>query len=208
MSIYDFNGLIQDWRRDRKRKSRRGTFAGDLRGYRQFVASVASQHLPRIREFITLEHIIRKDALRAWKQLVTELDDDMKMLDAFDPTGKTQFSAAILIAQGSLHDKEALRAFVQSKTEPVDSFGNPEFIGSIAASLDTIFDQTYHAMRGMIGKDLSRSLVRKASHRLHDALSQGLVGTLGKAKALLIPQLSVVEMELEKFLIGRLDSRK
>jgi hypothetical protein len=76
------------------------------------------------------------------------------MLDAFDPTGKTQFFAAIQVAQGILRDKTALKAFEQSQVEPVDELGNSVFISGIAAPLDTILDQTFHAMRGMTGKDL------------------------------------------------------
>ncbi|MFX1492181.1 MAG: hypothetical protein ACFFBU_07955, partial [Promethearchaeota archaeon] len=130
--------------------------------------------------------------------------EDMRMLDAFDPTGNTQFFAAIVTAQGALRDKEAKKAFEQSKKEPTDAFGNPEFISSIAASIDTVLDQTFHAMRGMIGKDLRLSLIRKASQKLHNALAQGLVETLSDLTALLLPSLVIVEMELEKFYIRKL----
>jgi hypothetical protein len=130
--------------------------------------------------------------------LVTDLEGDLRMLDAFDPTGKTQFYAGYLIAQGTLQNKSALKAFERLQVGPVDDFGNSVFIGGIVASLDTILDQTYHAMRGMTGKDLRLSLFRKASQGLQNAFAQGLVKELRDAKVLLLPQLSVAEMELEK----------
>jgi hypothetical protein len=204
LSIGNVDGLIQDWRRDKKRRSRRGTFATNPKGYRQFVATVASQYLPQIRSFITTDYQHRKVVLKAWKQLISDLGEDMRMLDAFDPTGNTHFFAAIVIAQGTLRDKEVQKAFEQSKKEPSDNFGNPEFISCLAASLDTILDQTYHAMRGMIGKDLRLSLVRKASQKLHNALEQGLVEDLNDLNSLLLPSLAIVEMELEKFHIEKL----
>jgi hypothetical protein len=125
------------------------------------------------------------------------------MLDAFDPMGKTQFFAAIQVAQGILRDKTALKAFEQSQVEPVDELGNSVFISGIAAPLDTILDQTFHAMRGMTGKDLRVSVFRKASQRLQNALAQGQVKDLSNAKTLLLPQLGIAEMELEKFHMGK-----
>ena len=204
MSIGNVDELIQEWRRDKKRRSRRETFAQDPKGYRQFVATIASQYLPKIRAFLTSDYHDRKVALKTWRELIAEFGEDMRMLDAFDPTGNTQFFAAIVTAQGALRDKEAKKAFEQSKKEPSDAFGNPEFISSIAASVDTILDQTFHAMRGMIGKDLRRSLIRKGSQRLHNALAQGLVEAFNDLTALLLPSLVIVEMELEKFHIKKL----
>ncbi|MFX0202907.1 MAG: hypothetical protein ACFFCW_42935 [Candidatus Hodarchaeota archaeon] len=207
MSIGNINGLIRDWRRGKTRGIRRDTFASNRKGYQQLVAALAGEYLPRIREFVTADATPRKSVLKAWKQLMTDFEEDMRMLDAFDPTGKALFSAAIMIAQGALRDKKAQKAFEQSKLEPVDIFGNPELISCIAASLDTIIDQTYHAMRGMTGKDLRSSLVRRASQRLHNALTQGVVRDLNEVQTLLLPPLAVVEMEHEKFLIGQSESR-
>ena len=89
MPIGDFHGLIEDWRKGRKRGVWRDTFDADRKEYKRFVATAASQFLPRIREFVTTEHTTRKAALKDWKLLVAELEEDMRMLDAFDPTGKT-----------------------------------------------------------------------------------------------------------------------
>jgi hypothetical protein len=181
----------------------RDTFDANRPGYRQFVATVASQYLPRIRDFITIPHPTQKVALKAWKQLITELEGDLRMLDAFDPTGKTSFFAAVLMAEGVLGDKVAEKAFEQGKPVPTDPFGNPEFLSGITACLDTVIDQTYQALRGVIGLELHLSLVRRAAQRLHTALIKGTVKTLSEAKSLLLPQLSVVEMELEKFHIAQ-----
>jgi hypothetical protein len=206
LSIGNINGLIRDWRRGKMRGLRRDTFASNRKGYQQLVAAVAGEYLPRIREFVTAETMPRKNLLKAWKQLMTDFEEDMRMLDAFDPTGKALFSAAVMIAQGALRDKKAQKAFEQSRLEPVDIFGNPELISCIAASLDNIIDQTYHAMRGMTGKDLRSSLVRRASQRLHNALTQGVVRDLNEVQTLLLPPLAVVEMEREKFLIEKAES--
>jgi hypothetical protein len=206
VSVVDFEKLILDWKKDKRRPPRRETFAGNSMGYRQFVAKVASGFIPRVREFIMGEHDLRKEVVRAWRQLVGELDDDLQMLDAFDPTGTRQFFAAIVVAKGILRNKESRKAFEQSKVEPVDSFGNPKFISSVAAVLDTVLDQTYHALRGMMVKDLSRSQFRNASQRLQTALTKGTVKDLSEAKSLLLPQLTIVEMELERFLIFKLNS--
>lgn len=203
LSFEEIDRLIEDWRKGQKRVFRGRTFAGNPRGYQRFVARVASEYIHHVREFVTAEETTRKVALKGWRTLVSDLEEDLRMLDAFDPTEKTQFSAAIQVAQGILRDKTALKAFEQSQVEPVDDFGNSVFISGIAASLDTILDQTFHAMRGMTGKDLRLSLLRKASQRLHNALAQGLVKDLSDVSALLLPQLGVVEMELEKFHIGK-----
>ncbi len=206
MSVVDFEKLILEWRKDKRRSPRREAFSGNSMAYRQFVAKVASGFVPRIRDFIMENHDLRKDVVRALRQLVAELDDDLRMLDAFDPTGTRQFFAAMVVAKEILRNKEARKAFEQSKVEPVDSFGNPKFIGSVAAVLDTVLDQTYHALRGMPIKDLSRSQFRNASQRLHTALIKGEVRELSEAKSLLLPQLTIVEMELERFLIFKLPS--
>ncbi|MFW9831166.1 MAG: hypothetical protein ACFFD8_05280 [Candidatus Thorarchaeota archaeon] len=206
MSFEEIDELIQDWRSGKKRAFRGRTFAENRRGYRQLVARVATEFLPRIREFITIDSTVRKEVLKDWKHLLADLEEDMRMLDAFDPLGKTQFFAASVIAQAMLRDKAALKAFELSKPEPIDAFGNPEFISGMAACLDTILDQTYHAMRGMTGKNLRISLMRKASQTLHNALSQGVVKTLEEMRSLLQPQLAVVEMELEKFHFGKMSS--
>ena len=195
----EFEGLIEDWRRGRKRGMWRDTFDANRQKYQQFVATVASHFLPQVRDFITAEHSTRKAAIKAWKLLVAELEDDLRMLDAFDPTGKTSFFAAVLMAEGILKDKAAEKAFESGKRTPTDSFGNPEFLSGMVACLDTVIDQTYQALRGMKGLELRLSLARRASQRLHTALIKGAVNTLMEAKSLLLPQLTVVEMELEKF---------
>lgn len=206
LSIENINGLIRDWRQGKTRGLRRETFATNRKGYQQLVATLAGEYLPRIREFVTTEQTPRKKVLKAWKQLMDDFEEDMRMLDAFDPSGKSLFSAAVIIARGAFRDKKAQKAFEQSKNEPVDIFGNPELISCIAASLDNIIDQTYHAMRGMTGKDLRSSLVRRASQKLHNALTQGVVRDLNEVQTLLLHPLAVVEMEREKFLIGKAES--
>lgn len=208
MSLEEIDGLIQDWRTGKKRVFWGRTFAANRKGYQQLVARVASEYLPRIRAFITADLTVRKEVLKDWRHLVADLEGDLRMLDAFDPTGNTQFVAANLLAEGILRDKVAQKAFVQSKAEPVDSFGNPEFISGLAAYCDTILDQTYHAMRGMTGKDLRLSVLRRASQGLHNALSQGRVQDLMDATTLLLPQLAIVEMELEKFHIQKMNTLK
>ncbi len=203
MAIPNIDQLIQDWRQGKQRGLSKSTFATNRKGYQQFVARVAGEYLPRIREFITEEHVSRKTVLKAWKQLVAGLEEDMRMLDAFDPSDNTQFFAAIVIAKGALRDKAARKAFEQSKIEPVDTFGNPEFISGMAATLDTIIDQTYHALRGITRREYHRSLVRRASQRLHNALTKGTVKDFVEVQSLLLPSLTVVEMELEKYLIKK-----
>jgi hypothetical protein len=203
VSFEEINGLIQEWKTSQKPVFRGRTFAGNPKEYRRFVARVAFGYLPRVREFVTAEEPSQKEALRDWRILVADLEGELRMLDAFDPTGKTQFFAGYLIAQGTLQDKAALKAFERVQVGPVDDFGNSVFIGGIAAALDLILDQTYHAMRGMTGKDLRLSLLRKASQGLQNALAQGLVKELQDAKTLLLPQLGVTEMELEKFHIRK-----
>lgn len=207
MSGNQISELIRDWRQGDKRRSRRRTFANNPKGYRELVARVANEFIPQVRAFITGEPLLPKAVVKAWMQLVAELTEDMRMLDAFDPTGRTQFYAAIIIAEGGLRDKEARKAFESSERGPVDVFGNPPFISSIAASLDTVLDQTYHAMRGMVGQDLSTSLFRNASQRLHTTLIKGLLRDLSEANSLLLAQLAVVEMELERMLIQKSDTR-
>ena len=202
VSFEQINGLIQDWKHDRKRGFRGRTFARQPKEYQRFVARVAAGFLPQIREFVTAEETTRKAVLKAWRRLVADLEEDLRMLDAFDPTGKTQFFAAYVIMHGIMDDKVALKAFEKSQVGPVDEFGNSILISGIAASVDTILDQTYHAVRGITGKDLRLSLLRKASQGLQNALAQGLVKELSDAKTLLHPQLSVVEMELEKYHFG------
>ena len=203
MSIGEFDGLIEDWRKGRKRGIWRDTFDTDRKGYQRFVATVASQFLPQIRDFITVDHSTPKDAVKAWKLLVVEIKDDLRMLDAFDPTGKTAFFAAVLMAEAILKNKAAEKAFEHGKRSPTDSFGNPEYISGMVACLDTVIDQTYQALRDMRGLKLHLSLARRASQRLQTALIQGSVRSLSEAKSLLMPQLSVVEMELEKFHISQ-----
>ncbi len=206
MSGDQIDALIQDWRQGDKRRSRHRTFAGNMKGYRELVARVAGEFIPQVRTFITEKPLSQKAVVKEWTQLVAVLEEDMRMLDAFDPTGRTQFYAAIVIAEGALRDKEARKAFELSKRGPVDVFGNPTFISSIAASLDTVLDQTYHAMRGMMGQDLSTSLFRNASQRLHTTLIKGLLKDLNEANSLLLAQLAIVEMELERLLIQKLDT--
>ena len=133
---------------------------------------------------------------------MAELKDDLRMLDAFDPTGKTAFFAVVLMAEGILKDKVAEKAFERGKRSPTDSFGNPEYISGMVACLDTVIDQTYQALRGVRGFELQLSLARRASQRLHTAIIQGALRSLSEAKSLLLPQLTVVEMELEKFHIA------
>lgn len=199
MSFEEINGLIQEWKAGQKHAFRGRTFSENPKEYRRFVARVAAGFLPRIREFVTAEEPTRKEALRGWRMLVADLEEELRMLDAFDPTGKTQFYTGYLIARETLQDKAVLKAFERLEVGPVDDFGNSVFIGGIVAALDTILDQAYHAMCGMTGKDLRLSLLRKASQGLQNALAQGLVKELQDAKNLLLPQLGVAEMELEKF---------
>ncbi|MFX0168102.1 MAG: hypothetical protein ACFE89_01990 [Candidatus Hodarchaeota archaeon] len=208
MSTGEFNRLIEDWRKGKKRGLWRDVFSENRKGYQRFVATVAGQYLPRIRDFVTYDHSTQKMALKAWKVLVAELEDDLRMLDAFDPKGSTAFFAAVLLAEGILRNKMAVKAFEGGEAAPTDSFGNPEFISGMAACLDTVIDQTYQALRGLTGIDLHLSLVRRASQRLHTALIQGAVKSLNDMKTLLLPQLTVVEMELEKFYIASQDSLK
>ncbi|MFX1318139.1 MAG: hypothetical protein ACFE9D_12560 [Promethearchaeota archaeon] len=198
MSFEQINGLIQDWKQGRKRRFQGRTFASRPKEYQWFVARVAAGFLPQIREFVTAEETTRKAVLKAWRRLVADLEEDLRMLDVFDPTGKTQFFAAYVITHGILGDKAAVKAFEQSQVGPVDEFGNSVFISGIAASLDTILDQTFHALRGMTGKDLHSSLLRRASQGLQNALAQGLVKAWCDVTTLLLPQLGIVEMELEK----------
>ncbi len=208
MSFDEIDSLIDQWRKGKRRQFRGRTFANNIKGYQWFVARVASEYVPRIREFVSINYLVRKEALKVWRQLVAELEEDLRMLDAFDPRGKTQFYAGYLMAQQILHDKAAVKAFERSLAEPVDEFGNSVFVSGIAACLDTVLDQTFHAMRGLTGQDLRLSLLRKASQRLHNALAQGSVKDLRDARALLLPQLGVVEMELEKFQMQKLNSMK
>ena len=203
MPIGEFDSIIEDWRKGRKRGIWRDTFDTNRKEYRRFVATVASQFIPRIRDFVSLEHPTPKDALKEWKLLVGAIQDDLRMLDAFDPTGKTMFFSGVLMAEGILKNKAAEKAFERGKRSPTDPFGNPEYISGIVACLDTVIDQTYQALRGMRGLELHLSLARRASQRLHMALLQGSIRTLGEAKTLLLPQLTVVEMELEKFHISK-----
>jgi hypothetical protein len=195
-ALVESTQCCQDWIRRGELKKQ---FIENPAEFRQFVAAVACEYIPRIRRFLTSNWSDRKKCLSAWKELVRVLSVVLKLVEDVNPNEHMDGFMFHVLVSVEVKDEAICKAFEEGKVTPSCENGNPALLGSIAIGLMFALISTYRGLTGLSDTDYRRSPMSKLSHEV------GVLGLNGQfqdfpiVQNALLPLLQLVEEELSKF---------